>query len=530
MGALSSWAMLAVTHHMIAQYAANMARAQGATDPFNFWVNGWYTGYEVLGDDIVFFEQDVARQYLLVMDQLGVPINLAKSVVAKNATFEFAKVTGHNGNHVAALSWAMFMAQPTAMGRVGILYSLLRKGIVKTNIGRYINTLSRESRYSLGNPNLFYLALGTMFSKAGKISYSELFYSILGVKNDKISITTSLEKPLTGLLRGIVQAVNGDPVSLGIAVKNALDVNVSDLHLKLGIVKTIKVFVYGAPTDTDVRTNYLDPVRDAQRMAKEILMSLLAASPEGRDILLARLESKGVFRLVPLRAQSDWTSSELLAHTVYCHLYAQYYESFLTKWERLTSIKPLDLKRQSLTVLMDLLDLIDRYCEQTELLSRAGSKLAREELPLRNLVENPLEILKRVLKSDSRIEEMRRIVISSGIEVITKIFARGDTPDLSYLPEDEDNPGYRKPWTPYPLDVVNRLIQDHGEAFVLEHLPKWGSYAGPAFGKNGEPEFIPFNIYKGQPDYLYAISRLDKSRLLLDSLSSEVDNSDEDTK
>jgi hypothetical protein len=57
-----------------------------------------------LGDDIVIFNADVAREYLYLMEQYGVPINTSKSVVAKNATFEFAKVTGHNGQNVTALS------------------------------------------------------------------------------------------------------------------------------------------------------------------------------------------------------------------------------------------------------------------------------------------------------------------------------------------------------------------------------------------------------------------------------------------
>jgi hypothetical protein len=43
-------------------------------------------------------------QYLQMMDQYGVPINLSKSVVAKNATVEFAKVVLHNGVDVSALS------------------------------------------------------------------------------------------------------------------------------------------------------------------------------------------------------------------------------------------------------------------------------------------------------------------------------------------------------------------------------------------------------------------------------------------
>jgi len=57
-----------------------------------------------LGDDINIFDGRVARQYLLLMEIIGVPINLSKSVVASNATFEFAKVTGYNGKDVSAIS------------------------------------------------------------------------------------------------------------------------------------------------------------------------------------------------------------------------------------------------------------------------------------------------------------------------------------------------------------------------------------------------------------------------------------------
>jgi hypothetical protein len=38
------------------------------------------------------------------MESIGVPINLSKSVVANNASFEFAKVTGYKGKNVSAIS------------------------------------------------------------------------------------------------------------------------------------------------------------------------------------------------------------------------------------------------------------------------------------------------------------------------------------------------------------------------------------------------------------------------------------------
>jgi hypothetical protein len=97
MGALSSWAMLALCHHLIVQYAVRIAYPDISRSK-------WYEGYELLGDDIVIFDKAVAESYLKVMEGFGLAINLSKSVVASNSTFEFAKVTGHNGNNVSAIS------------------------------------------------------------------------------------------------------------------------------------------------------------------------------------------------------------------------------------------------------------------------------------------------------------------------------------------------------------------------------------------------------------------------------------------
>jgi hypothetical protein len=65
---------------------------------------GWYENYELLGDDIVIFDEKVAKAYLEIMSLIGSPINLSKSVIAKTNAFEFAKVTGFNGIDVSALS------------------------------------------------------------------------------------------------------------------------------------------------------------------------------------------------------------------------------------------------------------------------------------------------------------------------------------------------------------------------------------------------------------------------------------------
>jgi len=84
MGGLSSWAGLAITHHWIVQMAA--FRATGSKT--------WNTQYEILGDDIVIFNRQIADQYLLIMAELGCEINLSKSIVSHSRpVFEFAKRT-----------------------------------------------------------------------------------------------------------------------------------------------------------------------------------------------------------------------------------------------------------------------------------------------------------------------------------------------------------------------------------------------------------------------------------------------------
>jgi len=81
MGALSSWAMLALTHHFLVAFAAKRAG----------YTLGTFTSYAVLGDDIVIANGRVAQQYLILMEQIGVKIGLAKSLVSRRGTLEFAK-------------------------------------------------------------------------------------------------------------------------------------------------------------------------------------------------------------------------------------------------------------------------------------------------------------------------------------------------------------------------------------------------------------------------------------------------------
>jgi hypothetical protein len=78
MGAYSSWAMLALTHHVIVRCAALNSGIQHFAD------------YAILGDDIVIANKLVADEYLKLMGLLGVSINLNKSLISTEFA-EFAK-------------------------------------------------------------------------------------------------------------------------------------------------------------------------------------------------------------------------------------------------------------------------------------------------------------------------------------------------------------------------------------------------------------------------------------------------------
>lgn len=116
MGALSSWAMLALTHHMIVGIASYLTYGRFVMDR-----------HEVLGDDIVIFDVQIARLYLLIMKDLGVEINEFKSIQSlKGTAFEFAKRTFFNGEDVSPIPWKLLML-PSDPSVVSSLFEALQK-------------------------------------------------------------------------------------------------------------------------------------------------------------------------------------------------------------------------------------------------------------------------------------------------------------------------------------------------------------------------------------------------------------------
>jgi hypothetical protein len=131
MGALSSWGMLALTHHFIVQCSAWMAGKDRTR---------LFTDYCVLGDDILIWDKAVANKYLKVITSLGVSVGLAKSVISmKGTSLEFAKKTLYKGVDVSPIplkEYSAALESPAAFMMftrkyhctIGVIKSLLGLG------------------------------------------------------------------------------------------------------------------------------------------------------------------------------------------------------------------------------------------------------------------------------------------------------------------------------------------------------------------------------------------------------------------
>jgi len=121
MGGLSSWAMLALTHHLIVQACAFRV--------YNTRI--WFDKYEVLGDDLVIFDRLIYDEYIKTMKLLDVGVNPSKSLVSEELTgLEYAKRTSIAGIDVSGISWKQLISENTSIGRVNLALHYIKKGFI----------------------------------------------------------------------------------------------------------------------------------------------------------------------------------------------------------------------------------------------------------------------------------------------------------------------------------------------------------------------------------------------------------------
>jgi len=210
MGGLSSWPALALTHHWIVQLAAHRVDAK---------YTGWFTNYEILGDDIVIFDKLVADEYLVLMAMLGCEINLTKSISSHHRpVFEFAKRTCWGYLIVSGISLAQVRAGWRVSGRVANALHYASAGLLENSVSLLRLTL-KSNAFSGGSP-----LSGT------KYSYRRDALGVLSLLGERFSKGVV---PLRVLMQALINPnyseadLNGDMTA--IPLKASLDVAYSAL-------------------------------------------------------------------------------------------------------------------------------------------------------------------------------------------------------------------------------------------------------------------------------------------------------------
>jgi len=405
MGALSSWAMLAVTHHYILQLAFRRARSIPNGVPFT--LDSWYSNYELLGDDIIIFDKDIAAEYLVVMAELGVPINVTKSVVATVPATEFAKVTSLYGKNVSALSWKMFMSGNSLMGRVNIAFMLLSKGVVSKNIIPWLERSLALSPWKPGNPTASYVALWTMLANRGLITMEDALRALIDGKTKVFRYARAVL--LNADTNKIKLALPGIITGKGVHIFERKTVqaifNIELPWFRITMWKPLAVFRAKANISEDCKV-----------LADAIFESLLLEHCENTT----PEEFKAKYCTLLLEEGNFFQDGVPVVSSVYTGenyglpdemqislqiLYANLYTMLLEKVEHLSEpILTNSIEMDSPTALLvEMRDKLDRYNEFLQLVHRMNIKYSDEgSPPVRNVRGTELKLIKLISKMGNR--------------------------------------------------------------------------------------------------------------------------------
>ncbi|AVA17449.1 RNA-dependent RNA polymerase [Gigaspora margarita mitovirus 1] len=130
MGAYSSWAAFALTHHATVQFAARLSG-----------LSGWFRDYALLGDDIIIANDRVAHKYRWLLSQLGVECSLAKSMASNQRTFEFAKRVLFRGVDVSGFPWKLWRIGQRSLAAMISLAQRVSFGTAPLNLASLVKAL-----------------------------------------------------------------------------------------------------------------------------------------------------------------------------------------------------------------------------------------------------------------------------------------------------------------------------------------------------------------------------------------------------
>nr|UPW42118.1 MAG: putative RNA dependent RNA polymerase [Guangxi mito-like virus 16] len=193
MGAYSSWGMLALTHHVIVRYSAQLCGIESFSD------------YAILGDDIVIRNDVVAESYLKVMSTLGVEINLSKSVQSKDFA-EFAKVWRGPHLNFTPIGAGVILQFIRNKDYLGVILSEMFKTQVFKNYGACLKFLQ---------------ALPPTWLKAGALG----LWSVFGLKGTMWNVTQGDVSYLKRSIAMILHSARSETIMTKYLVWNALRIS-----------------------------------------------------------------------------------------------------------------------------------------------------------------------------------------------------------------------------------------------------------------------------------------------------------------
>nr|UPW42279.1 MAG: putative RNA dependent RNA polymerase [Xisha Islands farmland mitovirus 2] len=205
MGAYSSWAMLAITHHWILQYCSFLLSRVHRYDGSDY-VLEWNENYEILGDDLTIFDPALANCYLDVCKILGVEINLTKSISSPNKpVFEFAKRTYNGPNDVSPIPFKQLLNYSIA-DLIGWYLSYSKKGMITSVpvLLRLIHKFGENNKFDKFIVHPLLAILGVLASKE-VIPHRWLVESLVDPKDEDFDFDeSSLKIPLVSSIKVVM--------------------------------------------------------------------------------------------------------------------------------------------------------------------------------------------------------------------------------------------------------------------------------------------------------------------------------------
>lgn len=122
MGALTSWASMALVHHALVLFSAYSSGVVTKWEILSF------REYLVLGDDVVIANKTVAEAYTRICKEFSIPIGLAKSHISNVGMFNFANQTFKFETNVSPLSMKEELNAKGLLSRLAFVMRMARRG------------------------------------------------------------------------------------------------------------------------------------------------------------------------------------------------------------------------------------------------------------------------------------------------------------------------------------------------------------------------------------------------------------------